>query len=256
MVAADAGKFAPYHRLDRSFFAGFLAICWIGVFFGFFPASGARIMGRADYVAPLILHVHALSYVGWLVLLTTQVLLVRAGRTGLHRRLGILGVLFIPLMAYSGIAAELYSQRFYLRLDDTGLGFFILPLFYVAAFTAFAVAALVFARRNSSTHKRLMLLATTVIVGAAYARWWKASLTEAFGDAYWGMILNTFAGTNLIIAAAMTYDVLTRGRPHRAYLAGVPLLLAGQLVCSWIYHAAWWPPVSRRLIETHLALIG
>jgi len=86
----------------------------------------------------------------------------------------------------------------------------------------------------------LILIATTVIVGAAYARWWGAALDRAFGDDFWGMIVNTFTGTNIILVAAMAYDVATRGRPHRAYLVGVPLLLAGELACSWIYHAAWW----------------
>jgi hypothetical protein len=254
MATADARKFTPHHRFDRSFFAAFVLVSWTGVIFGFFPASSARMVGKADYVAPLILHVHAMLFVAWLLLLTLQVLLVRFRQTKVHRKLGILGVLLIPLMAYSGIAAELYSQRFYIRRNEDGLDFFILPLFYIAAFAAFASAALLFTRRDPAAHKRLVLLATTVIVGAAYARWWGPSLTRLVGDDYWGMIANTFAGTNLIIAAALLYDTLTRGRPHRIYAIGVPILLLGQLLCSWIYHASWWPPISRVLIQTNLPL--
>ena len=97
-------------------------------------------------------------------------------------------------------------------------------------------------------------MATATIVGAAYARWWGEALEGAFGDDYWGMIANSFLGTNLILASAAIYDTATRGRPHRAYIVGIPVILAGQLACSWIYHANWWPAVSRGLIELRLPL--
>ena len=253
-MATSIAGFRADHPADRTFFALFIAACWLGVLFGFFPASGARMMGRADYVAPLILHIHAVAFVGWLCLLTTQILLIRKQRVDLHMKLGMVGLLLIPVMAYSGLAAELYSQRFYIKRDDDGLDFFILPLFYVVAFPAFALTALFFARRDSSTHKRLILMATAIIVGAAYARWWGSALERAFGDEFWGMLVNSFLGTNLILAAAVAYDIVTRGRVHRAYVIGVPLLLAGQLLCSFVYHAAWWPPISREMIEIRLPL--
>lgn len=256
MATAAFATLPPHYRSDRNFFAAFVLICWIGVGFGFFPASSARMMGKADYVAPLILHLHAMLFVGWLVLLTTQMLLIRTGRTAIHMRLGLIGVALVPLMAFTGITAEIYSQRFYLQRDSGGLDFFILPLFYIAAFVAFATAALLFARRDSETHKRLILMATTVIVGAAYARWWGAAIDRTFGDAFWGMIANTFAGTNLILLGAIAYDMATRGRPNRAYLIGVPVLIVGQLACSWIYHAAWWPPIARSIILSDFPMVG
>ncbi|HMP46625.1 MAG TPA: hypothetical protein PKD99_16110 [Sphingopyxis sp.] len=247
-------SFPANHPRDRAFFTAFAATCWAGVLFGFFPSSSARIMGQADYVAPLILHIHAASYVGWLGLLTVQIGLIRTRRTNMHRKFGLIGLLLIPVMAYSGIAAELYSQRFYIGQGDGGLAFFILPLFYTVAFVLFAAAAVSFAHRDPATHKRLILLATTVIVGPAYARWWGEALRSAFGDDYWGMILNSFAGTNLILAAAIAYDIMTRGRPHRAYWIGVPLILLGELGCSWLYNSGWWPPIARQLIEIRLPL--
>lgn len=251
---AARARFAQCHPSDRAFFAAFLAACWIGVLFGFFPASSGRIMGRADYVAPLILHIHAAAFVGWLGLLTLQILLIRNRKPAVHMKLGWIGLTLVPVMAYSGLAAELYSQRFYIQRDNDGLDFFILPLMYTVVFPLFALAGLLFARRDPAAHKRLILMATTVIVGAAYARWWGEPLAGAFGDDYVGMVINSFTGTNLILAAAVTYDIFTRGRPHPAYLIGIPLILASQLLSSWIYHAEWWLPISRDLIETRLPL--
>src|SRR5688500_13204631 len=115
MATAALATLPPHYRSDRNFFAAFVLICWIGVGFGFFPASSARMMGKADYVAPLILHLPAMLFVGWLGLLTTQMLLIRTGRTAIHMRLGLIGVALVPLMAFTGITAEIYSQRFYLQ---------------------------------------------------------------------------------------------------------------------------------------------
>jgi len=255
-MAASLGskKFAPFHALDRRFYALFLGLCWLGVIFGFYSATGGRLRGQADYPAPLIMVLHALLFSSWLALLTAQIVLIRGKSLRLHKRLGKVGFVLIPLMVYSAVAAELYSQRFYIRRHDDDLHFFILPLFYAAAFGLFAVSALVAARRDPAAHKRLILLATTIIVGAAYARWWGGALTDRFGDGYWGMILNTFAGTNFLLALAVGYDILTRGRPHRTLVIAVPLILVSELLCSLVYHAGWWMPVARQLIEIRLPL--
>lgn len=247
-MATRALGFAPFHPGDRTFFLGFVAVCWLGVVMGFAPASLGRIQGRADYVAPLVLHVHAAAFMAWLVLLSGQVLLIRAGRTALHRRLGLASVGLIPVMALSGFFAEVYSQRFYLAHPPNSQAFFIIPLYYVAAFLVLAIAA-VLARRNSPAHKRLILLATTVIVGAAYARWWGEALTKAFGDDFWGLIINSFTGTHLILLAALGYDIATRGRPHRVYLIAIPAILASELAVSWIYHAPDWLPIARWIVS-------
>src|SRR5256885_10184208 len=242
-------KFAPFHALDRRFYAVFLALCWLGVAFGFYPATGARLRGHADYPAPPIMIFHAFLFSGWLALLTAQIVLIRGKKLRFHKRLGKVGFVLVPLMVYSAVAAELSSQRFYIRRHDDDLHFFILPLFYAAAFGSFAGFALAAAKRDPAAHKRLILIGTTVIVGAAYARWWGTGLTNRFGDQYWGMILNTFAGTNLLLAIAVSYDIWTRGRPHRTFVIAVPLILLSELICSSVYHAQWWMPVARQLID-------
>jgi uncharacterized membrane protein len=242
-MATSPARFAPFHRHDRAFFAAFVAICWLGVIMGFFPASSARLQGKADYAAPLILHVHAASFVAWLVLLTAQTTLIRRGNVALHRRIGPIGMALIPVMALSGFFAEVYSQRFYIAHPPNSQAFFIIPIWYVVGFTAFATWAML-ARRDPSAHKRLLLLATTVIVGAAYTRWWGEELTALVGDGYWGTIVNSFTGTHLILLAALGYDVLTRGRVHRVYLIGIPAILAAELAVSWIYHSPAWLPVA------------
>jgi uncharacterized membrane protein YozB (DUF420 family) len=244
---ADTKSFAPFHPWDRTFFAVFVLACWLGVGMGFAPASIGRLQGKADYTAPLILHIHAMAFIGWLLLLTAQAFLIRAGRTATHRKSGMVAVLLIPVMVLSGIISEVYSQRFYLAHPPNSLDFFIIPIFYVVAFGILASMAVV-KRKEQCAHKRLILLATTIIVGAAYARWLGDGLEKAFGDGYLGMILNTFTGTNLIMLAAIAYDLATRQRLHPVYMFGVPAILASEITVSLIYHSPTWVEIARGLV--------
>ena len=244
--------FAPFHVRDRSFYALFVALCWVGVLFGFYPASSARFSGRADYPAPTILVIHALLFSTWMFVLTAQVAFVRTKRLRIHRKFGRAGFLLVPLMVYTALAAELFSQRFYIRRHNDDLHFFILPIFYATSFGVLAGWALASAQKDPAAHKRLILLATTIIAGAAYARWWGDALTRLYGDGFWGTVINTFAGTNMLLALIVGYDIATRGTPHRIFLIVVPAVLAAELACSYIYHAEWWMPIARQLIEIRL----
>lgn len=240
-------RFLAFHKADRNFYLIFLLACWLGVIMGFMPAVSGRLAGRAPYPAPLILQIHALAFSAWLLLLTIQIGLVRLRKLALHMTYGVAGVALIPVMAVSAFASEIYSQRFHFDRPPDNLAFFILPIFYVVSFTTLATWALL-ARKNPPLHKRLILLATTLIVGAAYARWWGEALADAFGDGYAGMLVNTYAGTNLLLFAAMAYDVVTRRRLHPVYEVAVPAILAAQIVTSIIYHSTQWPPIAQMII--------
>jgi hypothetical protein len=239
-------RFVAFHKQDRNFFLLFLAVCWLGVLMGFQPAVAKRIAGQADYPAPLILQIHALAFSAWLLLLTAQIALIRARRPQLHMRLGLIAIGLIPLMAVSAFLSEVYSQRFRTG-DPDERAFFIIAIFYVIAFTTLATTAIA-ARKSPAAHKRLILLATTIIVGAAYGRWWGTALYKQFGDGYGGTLIYTYAGTNLILAGAVGYDLWTRRRLHRVYEIGVPLILLGEIATTIIYHSPRWVPIARMIV--------
>jgi uncharacterized membrane protein len=240
-------RFVTFHRADRNFFLIFLLICWLGVIMGFAPPAMLRLSGHARFVAPLVLQVHALAFGSWLVLLTAQILLVRAKHAALHMKLGIAAFALVPVMAVSAYFSEIYTQRWHLAHPPNNYAFFIVPIFWVATFTGLATAALA-ARRNPSAHKRLILLATTVIVGAAYDRWWGDGLTAAFGDGLGGMLVNEFAATDFIFLGAVAYDLWTRGRVHRVYEIAVPAILLLEIATTFIYHSSRWLPIASHLV--------
>lgn len=239
-------RFLAFHKWDRNFFLAFLAACWLGVLMGFVPAATKRLAGHADYPAPLILEIHAFAFSTWMALLTAQIGLIRARRPQLHMKLGLISMGLIPVMAVSAFLSEVYGQRMRTGEPDER-AFFIIAIFYVIAFTTLASTAIA-VRKNPSAHKRLILLATTIIVGAAYSRWWGTALYNLFGDAYGGMLIYTYAGTNLLLAGALGYDWLTRGCLHRVYEIAVPAILAGEIATTIIYHSPKWVPIASFIV--------
>ena len=94
-------------------------------------------------------------------------------------------------------------------------------------------------RRQVDTHKRLMLLATIGILPAAVAR-----LPFAFIEQYGPLAF--FGLSDLFIVPCLIYDLITRGRPHRATILGGALIVLSQplrLIIggtnAWIAFATW-----------------
>ena len=239
--------FAPNHPWDRNAYLAFVLAAWGATLMGFGESVTQRMQGHADYPAPLVLHAHAALFIGWLALLTAQVVLIRLHRTALHRMLGLAALVMVPAMLVSSFLAERFSQHFYSTKDPDNLYFFAVPLGYLVVFPT-CVALALHARRDPPAHKRWMLLANAVILGVPFARWWGQALYARFGDGFWGMVVHTYAGTDLLLLLMAGYDMATRGRLHPVLQVGIPGLLASQLVVSWAYHGAWWPPIVRWIV--------
>jgi len=241
-----SANFAIWHKADRNFALAFVIAAWAVVLIGFYPAVSGRWRGEADYAAPAILQVHVFSFVGWLCLLTGQVMLIRAGRREWHRKFGLGAALLIPLLVVTGLGAETYSQRFYSPQSPGNLRFFIFPLTTMVSFALVAVAAIWF-RANTTAHKRLIMLGTSLILVAAFNRWWGEGIYEMMGDEYWGTLVRNCIGPDLMIAVLLLYDLVTRCRVHPALAIAVPPILAAQFAEAAIYHSDWWPGVARTL---------
>jgi len=176
-----------------------------------------------------------------------QIGLARRGKLAWHRTTGALTLLLAPVMVITAIGAEVASQRYYTPMFPENARFFIEPILQMAVFAACVTAAFL-RRRDSPAHKRLMLLATSAVLVAAYNRWWGATLYEWYGDGFWGMIVRNYAGPDLLMAVLVLYDLATRRHIHRVYWIAVPLILASQLVASAIYHSDAWPPLVNRML--------
>jgi hypothetical protein len=63
-----AGQFPKDHFWDRGFYPLFVGLIWLGVGLGFGPELVQHIK-RGELPYPLVVHLHAVAFVSWVVLL-------------------------------------------------------------------------------------------------------------------------------------------------------------------------------------------
>jgi hypothetical protein len=226
-------------RRERVFYTGMAAAFLLIVFAGFARTYYLRPYFQPTPLQPL-LHLHGVVFSAWIVLLLVQTALVAAGRTRVHRKLGWAGAVCAALVAVIGTATAIIRAKIVEVPPGTSspLVFLTIPLGDMLVFSLLVGAAFYF-RRRADYHKRLMLLATVAILPAAVAR-----LPFDFIQ-QWGP-LAFFGLPDLFVLVCLGYDLVSRGRPHRATVAGGLLLIAShplRLVVgntqAWLSFAEW-----------------
>ena len=101
-------------------------------------------------------HAHGLAMTAWLALLIAQASLMRAGNRALHRRLGLLSYLLVPVIVVVTLRFVHYTVREVPELGDYGLFFLALVVWTLVTFvTLFALAMLY--RKQPAVHARFMV---------------------------------------------------------------------------------------------------
>ncbi len=246
LAPKQAWPFAPYRKSDRNFFLTYVVLLWLGILGGFVPEIVSHIAQHKPPF-PLIVHVHAIVFFGWLTLLTTQVLLIRRKRPDLHRTLGTAAIGLAALMVVVGPATAIVMQRYHWGTPESDPPFLAIQLTDIIAFAGLAAAAFAF-RNESSAHKRLILLATLYISDAGFARLFGDGVHGLVGDGFWPFLAEAYLANDVLAVGIGVYDVITRKRMHPAYVAGMAWTFALQLTASALYHAPVWKPIALALI--------
>jgi uncharacterized membrane protein YozB (DUF420 family) len=240
------GGFAPVHPWDRNFFLSYVLLIWGVILMGFVPDVIAHVQKR-EPAFPLVVHVHAVVFVGWLVLLTAQVLLVRAQRIDLHRKLGLAGAGLSLAVLVLGLMTSIVMDRRDLASAHPDPAGFSVQLMDMIAFSG-AIGAAMVLRRNPAAHKRLVLLAILSIVDAGFFRWLGVPLMKLLGSGFWPFLTEVYLANFVLIAGIGLYDLATRQRLHSAYILGAAWVGGCLLGAAWLYETPAWKPVAVALI--------
>jgi hypothetical protein len=247
-MTADVSRgFAPYNKSDRNFFLVYLALILAGIVGGFgWDVVDHLSHGKATW--PIIVHIHAVFFIGWLVLLGTQIALVRSRRLDLHKRLGVAGAGLAVIMVIMGAWVAWFMDIRALGTKDADPSFLSVQLNDLILFPILVVAGFIVRNRYPSAHKRLLLLATVAISDAGFARIGFEAIPKWFGHGFWPTWAVMYPGPVLLIAAMGAYDLITRKRLHPAWIAGGALIVAGELTATWLYLTPGWKQVALKLL--------
>lgn len=212
-----------YASSDRIFYPALaLLISTIG-FAGFSFTYFGPILGGSYAPAGVALHVHGWSFFLWYLLFPLQPLLVAMRRHALHMTLGRLSTVLVTLMALTGILVLTVRVEEAMRVGAPQVWLLYGPLILsnLVLFVVFYAAGIRMAvRRRMEAHKRLMVVASAIGLGAGFFR--LILFLSGFHP------LSLPAGTlscSLFILIGMAYDRFTRRAVHPVYWIGLVTLL-------------------------------
>ncbi len=220
-------------RVDDQFFLAMAIFSLGAVFLGF-----ARTFYLAGiyhtHVPNLLIAVHGTVFTAWIVLLVVQTGLVAARRIAFHRTLGIFGAVLAAAMVVLGLAAATDSLARGFAPPGFPFGprvFYARPVLEIIAF-AILIGAGLWMRSNGPAHKRLVLLATITLLGAAINRWPFAIITSVH-------ILTDLILFLLVVLIA-AFDIWSLRRIHHATICGgILVILIEVLVIPVGATSAW-----------------
>lgn len=241
-----ASRFPARSQPDRNAFLFFTGMVWLGVLSGFGTDSFNHVSQFGlDY--PLIVHFHAVAFVGWLVLFTAQVLLIRTGQASLHRKLGIAGAALAFAMIFLGPATALIFDAHTYEISGKTPEFLAVQFTDILAFATLTGAGLIL-RRNSPSHKRLMLLGLIYISDAGFARLINPIIAAPLGQTVLGGMASLYLGSDLLMLGLGAYDFATRRKLYPAYVGGAIWSVTLQLTAYSLLPNPNWKVVAMHLI--------
>ncbi len=224
---SHAAHAAASRQADYFYFHMAMA-CVAVAFLGFAPTYWAPMVKGTFRAAP-IFHLHGLLFFSWTLYFAFQTWLAASGQVARHRTVGLIGVSLATAMVIFGFLVTIAATRRDIAMGQAkgGLAFMIVSLSEVLFFAGIIILALRNIRRPE-WHKRLMLLATIILLPAAIARWFVTFLAPAgaSGPPPVGIAIGPILVCSLLLVIAMLHDRRIRGRPHIVYVAGTAAFIA------------------------------
>jgi hypothetical protein len=196
---------------DRGFFLVMSIVIAATTVAGFSLQLG---MGRSSFASPWWVHVHGITFMGWLGVYLSQNYLVWRGQVALHRRLGWFAAGYVGWMVLVGLSVNT------LAAINHRIPFFFEPNVFLVMdwMTVLVFAGLTWAgvrmRKRTDWHRRLMLCGAIQVMTPGVGR----LLPLPFMGTW--ILWSIWAVMAVYIAVAMTYDLVTRGKVHPAYYWG------------------------------------
>jgi hypothetical protein len=237
-------NWVPTHKAigDREVYLGFALILWAGVLTGFVPE-----IADEGFKYPLIVHLHAMTFGGWLILLTTQCLLIRSNRRDLHRKLGIAAMVLAAAMLIVGPLTALTMDR--IHFAENGKP----PIFASVQFADLIVFAILIPagfglRKRAQLHKTLMMLASISLSVAGFARGAGRLIAPLFPQGELQFYEHIYGGTDLVMLAFVIYHAASRRTLNPALVLGCALIVALHVAAIQLYFWEGWIEISRRIV--------
>lgn len=225
--------------LSRYFYFS-MALAMAGlVVWGFSRTVEANLF-HAKPQRPLLLWMHGTAFATWMVFFILQSALVRTRKVSVHRLLGWFGATLATVMVVLGFTVSIVMTRFDMSvLHQTDVASFLSIPFEDMIVFGTCIALAIYWRTRPEYHRRLIFIASCVLMDAAIGRfdfWYNHSIF--------------YAGLDLLIVLGMMRDWIVDGRAHKVYLYALPpmILLQSLAVYMWRVNPVWWQGINHAIL--------
>lgn len=216
----------------RYFFVGMGSLFPILAVIGFMPDYQA--ISSQGLEVHWFLHLHGAIMLSWLLVFLAQALLAAKGNLKFHRKLGLVSVALGILVLLSIGIAIIHARVAYSSPlgDSESWGIFSQQLY------GFLVFGLLFTwgisvRRHAVAHKRLLLLATIVLIQAAVDR---IHFLPGINVA----LYNRYLYLDVLLVPLVVYDLLTLKHIHKITMIGIACIVISQLAVTKAWGSPGW----------------
>lgn len=213
------------------FFVFMAAAIAVTVFLGFAPSFYLRSTFNADKALSTRLLIHGFALSAWIILFFVQTILIVRGSPSFHRRLGwVMSGLAASIVVLMGAAIVDQMQRIPPPFPAAfALAFGMFDIIVFATLVAWAIKW----RKRPDWHKRLMLSASILLLGAAVVR--IVAFNGVHDPRYF--MLAEYCSAIIFFIPCFAHDWAARRKLHRANMVGLGLILMDltiqPIVLSW-----------------------
>jgi len=233
-VTARVAAVPPLYHFGVRLFAIFT----MAMVLAFWPSYFSRLADQPSVHH----HAHGLAMTAWLALLIAQASLMRAGNRALHRRLGLLSYVLVPVIVVVTLRFVHYTVREVPDLGEYGLFFLALVVWTLVTFVTLFALAMIY-RKQPAVHARFMVSTLFPLFPPVTDRLIARFMPSVLG------IVPTIGGAEILqVAGFAIADTILVGlviwdwqkNNRRVFLVALAIVVAGQAVIMNAHRVGLW----------------
>jgi hypothetical protein len=200
-------------------------------------------LSNGTFKAPLIIYIHGFLAFNWTILFLIQSILVQRNNYSAHRLFGIYGVILAIAITITIVPAGLYQAEKELAqgLGQTAISSILGTLTSGLIFIGLVIAGIL-KRHKSSTHKRLMLLATIVLLWPAWFRFRHLFPSVSNPEIWFAIVL-----ADSLIVISMMWDKITLGKIDPTLLYTGLSIIIEHIVEAYMFDKTLWRELANTI---------
>lgn len=200
-------------------------------------------LGKGTFKAPLIIYIHGVFAFSWICLFITQSVLIQNNNFRHHRLLGFLGAVIATGITLTLIPVGLHQVEKDLGegLGQAAISSIVGTISSAIIFISLFLAGIL-KRHEPSTHKRLMLLATILLLWPAWFRFRHIFPYVPNPEIWFAIVL-----ADSLIFISLAWDKIANGKVNPTLLYTGLFIIIEHAVEAYMFNTTIWSELANRL---------